>query len=59
MIPKVNLGELEIWDLFVVIHMFLLKIPSSGDINLMNLHCMTSVWPGNTSNSWNSCSIGK
>ena len=52
MIPKLNLGVGEIGFMFCDLHLSL--YPSSGDINLINLPCLTLVLPGNTSDSRNS-----
>ena len=53
MIPKLNLGAREIGFMFCDLHASL-KQASSGDINSMNLPCLTSVLPGDTSDSRNS-----
>ena len=49
-----ELRGLEKWDLCFVIYKFS-KITLCRDINLTYLPCLTSVWQGNTSFSWNSC----
>ena len=52
MIPKLNLGVGEIGFMFCDLHLSL--YPLSGDINLINLPCLTLVLPGNTFDSRNS-----
>ena len=44
---------LEKWDLWFVINTFRKNNPMPWNINLTNLACLTSVLPGDTSDSWN------
>ena len=48
MIPKVNLGVGEMGFMFCDVYLSL-KNPSPSDIVSMNLPCLTSVLPGDTS----------
>ena len=53
MIPTLNLGVGEMGFMFCDLHVFL-NNPSSGVLNSMMLPCLTSILPGDTSDSRNS-----
>ena len=53
MILKVNLRVREMGFMSCDLYVSLI-LPFAGDINLMNLPCLTSVLPGDTSDSNNS-----